>query len=398
MRPSAHLGFRLSTLAGIASLIVACIACGCGKSPNSGSGAADSSSGTRARALKLLREGEPREALDLLETIRRPGNPDDTFLLGEAALKCGRYARAKQAYREVLSVRPGDLAASTRLARIAFLEGSYREARKQLDWILARSPDEVEARELRSRIRLRLGDLNGAAADARRWSELAPRDAEPVRILGSVQLLRGDPDGAILVLKRAVELDPSHLPSRLDLAKAYQKGGQRRLSEETLREAGRLEREQRRQAQQRAEASYHRLRALQLLQNGKAREALRSFEDALSHDPKNPILLREAGEAALAEGDLSRAREYLDGALRLAPSDAAVRRVRGEVLLASGDAEGSLVDLLEAARLDPSDPAPHQALARAYDALHRPEAEKERELAQDLEQQARPPAPSRETP
>src|SRR5262245_61436787 len=121
----------------------------------------------RAQALKLLREGEPRKALDLLERHHRSGNPEDAMLLGEAALRCGQYARATKAYREVLAARPDDLLASTRLARIAFLEARYQDARKQLDWILARSPDNVEARSLRSRIRLRLGGLNGSAVDAR---------------------------------------------------------------------------------------------------------------------------------------------------------------------------------------------------------------------------------------
>src|SRR5262245_30035713 len=165
----------------------------------------------RAEALKLLREGEPRKALDLLAKMPPSGNPEDAMLLGEAALRCGQYARATKAYRQVLQARPEDLLASTRLARIAFLEAKYEEARKQLDWILARAPDSIEARALRSRIRLRLGDLNGAATDARRWSELAPRDAEPLRILGAVQLARGDAEGSVLVLKHAVEVDPTHL-------------------------------------------------------------------------------------------------------------------------------------------------------------------------------------------
>jgi Tfp pilus assembly protein PilF len=361
---------------------------GCGHKGSTGTPPASQQNSTRAQALKLLRESEPRKAMDLLERHYRSGNPEDAMLLGEAALRCGQYARAVKAFREVLTARPDDLLASTRLARIAFLEARYDDARKQLDWILARSPDQVEARALRSRIRLRLGDLNGAASDARRWAELAPRDAEPLRILGSVQLLRGDAEGAVLVLKRSVELDPSHLPSRLDLAKAYKMLGQKRLADETLREAGRLEREQRRLAEQRAEASYHRMRALQLMEAGKSALALKSFEDALQHDPKNADLLLEAGEGARSAGELELSREYLDQAIRLSPGNALIRRARGETILASGDAEGALADLQEAARLDPSDPAPHQSLAKAYEALHRPEAEKERQLAEQLVKEA----------
>ena len=366
-------------------VLLAGAACG-GRPEDAGPPAVQAS--PRAEALRLLRQGEPRKALDLLARTPPTGNPDDVMLFGEAALRCGQYGRAAKAYRQVLQARPDDLLASTRLARIAFLEAKYEDARKQLDWILARSPDSIEARALRARIRLRLGDLNGAAVDARRWGELAPRDAEPLQILGAVQLARGDAEGSILVLKRAVEVDPSHLPSRLELAKAYRAHGDARLADETLREAGRLERAQRREAEQRGEASYHRLRALQLLEQGKPKEALDSFADALEHDPKNADLLVEAAQAALKTSNPTLAKDYLNRAVAIAPASAIVRRARGEAILALGDAEGSLSDLQEAARLDPYDPSPHHALARAYDALHRPEAEKERALADRLEKDA----------
>src|SRR5262249_38119431 len=136
------------------------------------------------------------------------------------------------------------------------------------------------------------------------------------------------------------------------------------------------------------EASYHRLRALQLQESGKTVDALKSFEDALEHDPKNPDLLQEAGQAALQVRDFQLAREYLDRAVNLAPSNSLVRRTRGEAVLASGDPERALSDLLEAARLDASDPAPHRLLARAYEQLHRPEAEQELHLAESLEKAA----------
>ena len=378
--------------------ILPLLAAGCRRDASTEAAPAVAQTATRAQALELMRQGEPRKALDLLERQKRSGDPEYSMLVGEAALRCGQYARAVRAYRDVLSSRPDDLLASNRLARIAFLEARYDDARKQLDWILARSPDQVEARALRSRIRLRLGDLNGAASDARRWVELAPRDAEPLRVMGTVQLLRGDAEGSMLVLKRAVQLDPAHLASRLDLAKAYEMSGQKRLADDALREAGRLERQLRREAEQRAEASYHRMRALQLMEAGKPAQALQSFEDALEHDAKNAELLLEAGEAARAAADLPLSREYLNRAVKVSPGNALIRLSRGETILASGDPEGALADLQEAARLDPSDPAPHRALARAYEALHRPEAEKERQMAEQLEKAAALPSFSDTSP
>ena len=353
----------------------------------------------RARAAELIRQGEPREAMDLLAKSSDLRDPDDALLLGEAALRSGQYGEAEKAYRRVLEARPDDLTASLRLARVAFLQARYADAREQLDRILARFPDQLEARVYRSRVRLRMGDLNGAATDARRWSRASPNDAEPLWILGIVQRQRGDPSGAVDLLQRAVSLDPSSLRSRRELARAYAEAGQKRLSEETFREALRLERREREASRRRLEAGHHRTKALESMQRGDAAGALKGYQDALSDDPDNPDLWREAGEVALAAGDTDRALEYLDRAVRQAPSRPGVWKTRGDIRLARGDAGGALQDLLESARLDPGNPAVHRSLAKAYRALNRPEAERESALATDLEGKVLlPPPPPEDSP
>lgn len=373
----------------------------CGGAPDrsgaSGSGAEPLPS-IRSRAAEMIRQGEPGKAMDLLAGNSDLRDPEDAFLMGEAALRTGHYAKAEEAYRKVLEARPEDLPASLRLARIAFLQTRFSESKERLDGILARFPDQVEARALRSRIRLRTGDLNGAAGDARRWSQLSPKEAEPLRILGVVQRHRGDPSGAVEMLKRAVALDPTDLRSRQELAGAYAEAGQKRLSEETRREALRMERREREAARLRLEAGYHRTRAVVHLERGDAAGALKEYRDALSHDPDNPEMWREAGEAAMAAGDPDRALEYLDRAVRQAPSRAVIWRTRGEIRLARGETESALNDLQESARLDPGDPAVHRSLARAYRRLDRPEAERESALAAALEARAILPPPPEITP
>ena len=356
----------------------------CRVSERAGGAGAASSPSVRARAAELIRLGEPSKAMDLLARSANRRDPDDALLLGEAALRAGRYGEAEKAYRTVLAARPDDLQVSARLARAVFLQARYADAKELLDGILARSPDQTEARMLRSRVRLRMGDLNGAAQDARLWSQARPKEAEPLRILGIVQRQRGDPSGAVELLKRAVSLDPADLRSRRELARAYAESGQKHLSEETYREALRLERREREASRRRVEADHHRTSALQAMEKGDAAGALRHYQDALLDAPDNPDLWREAGEAALAAGHPDRALEYLDRAVRQAPSRAAVWKSRGEIRLARGDASGALTDLLESARLDPGDPAVHRSLAKAYRALDRPEAEKESDLADDL--------------
>jgi tetratricopeptide (TPR) repeat protein len=378
-------------------LLVSSLFGSCGEPPDR-PGSAGPRPSVRSRAAELIRQGEPRKAMDLLQEESDLQNPEDAFLLGEAALRAGRYENAEEAYLKVLEARPDDLTASLRLARVAYLQNRYADSKNRLDGILARFPDQVEARALRSRIRMRMGDLNGAAVDARRWSRLSPKEAEPLRILGTVQRQRGDPAGAVEMLKRAVALEPTDLNSRQELAKAYAEAGRRKLSEETRREALRMERLKREAERVRLEADHHRIRAIQYLEQGDVAEALKDYQDALSHDPENPDMWREAGEAALAAGDPDRALEYLDQAVRQAPSRALIWRTRGKIRLARGETEGALGDLLEAARLDPDDPAVHRLLANTYRILGRPEAERESALAADLEARAVIPPPPEITP
>ena len=71
-----------------------------------------SAESSRARAALLLRQGDPRGALNLLEPAASDSDPDTSLLLGEAALRCGRYALAGKAFRRVLRARPEDVFAT----------------------------------------------------------------------------------------------------------------------------------------------------------------------------------------------------------------------------------------------------------------------------------------------
>ena len=135
-----------------------------------------------------------------------------------------------------------------------------------------------------------------------------------------------------------------------------------------------------------------------MLEAGDPVGALKNFEDALARNPDDPDLLREAGESALKAGDPEQALRHTNRSVELAPSNALARRLRGEIALTRKDPEGALADLLEAARLDPTDPQIHRALAGAYQALHRPEAEKEAPMASELEKKGLLPPPPQVTP
>lgn len=340
----------------------------------------------RIQAIAYLREGRPRRAHLLLEGLPSLDSPDDLLLAGEAALRSGKFARAAEAYNRVLEIRPDDLVALGRLARIAFLEARFEDAETQLNWILARAPDHSEARGLRCRIRLQRGNLKGATADARRWVALSPGKAGPLSALGIALSRQQSWAEARSALEEALSLDSTYIPAWLELGRVYRELGEDSLSQKAILEVKTLTRKRREQAALVSAASYHRLRALDALEAGQPETAWEHFQQALAKDPQDPDLLREAGEAALEAGRHEEAFQLLTRAVTLAPREPLNLRARGEVALVLENAAGAIKDLLAAARLDPTDPRVHRALSKAYLAHNNPsESEREANLAIELE-------------
>jgi len=86
---------------------------------------------------------------------------------------------------------------------------------------------------------------------------------------------------------------------------------------------------------------------------GDAREARRLYEEALSRDPRNPVLALEFAEALLDAGDPAAAGRILAVLVAAEPDRAGPRRAFARSLLALGKADEALVHARRAARLDP---------------------------------------------
>jgi putative PEP-CTERM system TPR-repeat lipoprotein len=89
------------------------------------------------------------------------------------------------------------------------------------------------------------------------------------------------------------------------------------------------------------------------LRLGKPDRAEEVLEPGLQQAPKDPHLLRVAGEVALSHNDPKKAMEFYERAAAVSKGDAAVRARLGTVKLATGDTEGALKDLETASEMDP---------------------------------------------
>lgn len=93
--------------------------------------------------------------------------------------------------------------------------------------------------------------------------------------------------------------------------------------------------------------------------------ALRSFTQALQHQPEKASLWRERAAVALELGHTGEAMQDLNEAIRLAPDEATSWIARGRARLRAGEAAGADLDLDRAVQLAPTSADAHEARAEA---------------------------------
>lgn len=111
------------------------------------------------KARQLLESGDAEAAYQLLKPVEstEAGQADYDALLASSAEQSGRYTEAIFAYERLLAVRPGDVQARYRLARIYFRLGETENATSTYRSILAQSPP-TELREASERDLAALSD------------------------------------------------------------------------------------------------------------------------------------------------------------------------------------------------------------------------------------------------
>ncbi len=107
-----------------------------------------------AVAHALMNAGAEREALSLLESLRRdfPREVQVRLGLARALLGMERRAEAESALREALALNPGDPEALKVLAVLALRRGEHARARAWVAEVLEKDPFDAEARLLREEL------------------------------------------------------------------------------------------------------------------------------------------------------------------------------------------------------------------------------------------------------
>jgi tetratricopeptide (TPR) repeat protein len=253
----------------------------------------------------LAREYHVREARLVREWFRK-GNED--FAAGQAR-------KALEDFRNALSYDPENRLVQMRLAEALLADGQFSEARTYFMTLWDRSPGSGEVNLDLARVSMQAGDSAGAvryfqAAIYGSWEKNPAAQRRNVRLeLCDFLLAHGRmSDAQAQLMALAADITPED-------ALLHEKTGQ------------------------------------MFLRAGEPRKGLEEFEAALRSDSKQTRLMENAGEAAFAAGDYSKAEKYLARADRENPSDAVAEMLATARDVISGDPfQAALSDEVQASR------------------------------------------------
>jgi tetratricopeptide (TPR) repeat protein len=303
----------------------------------------------------LIRQGRRAEAMQWLERATReaPQQAQAWLALGLLQADEGLARAAHASLERYLALTEAEAArhpggrntALMALARLALRSGQIEEAQR---WV-AQLPEDAESLQpvtLKASLLAAQGKLDEARRLIQSWPA-ASAEQEVARLMAEVRLLQdhGQPAEAFRLLEEGVNRWPDDPDLRYELALAAERRGDLARMERELRTL--IERHPR------FHHAYNALGYSMAERNVNLDEARQLILKALEFAPKDPLILDSLGWVEYRLGNLSRAREILEGAFAAMP-DAEIAAHLGEVLWALGDREQARRVWEAGARINPN--------------------------------------------
>ncbi len=218
-------------------------------------------SARRALALTYLKTGRAGQAVEMLEPALRR-SPDDPALLrtvAEAYLAAGDMPRAAQAFERAGAIDKGDTASKVRLAQVRYAEGDTARALSDLQSIAATDSKDYQADLALITTHLRRREFDQALAAVASLEKKQPDNPLTYNIKGVVYTAKRDVPNARASFERALQIQPNYFAAARNLS-------------------------------------------LLDVQQGKADDARKRYEQMLAKDPKNEQALLALAELLAITG------------------------------------------------------------------------------------------------
>jgi len=296
------------------------------------------------------------------------------------------FSKAVDSYRAALKADPSATFISEELSDLYIQAGKLREAVLDAEDQLKQNPNDLNARRLLARIYTRLiGDsqtnqidqdmVKKAVDQYQKITESDPSDLDSWLMLGRLQKVLQNSTEALSAYQKALALDPENVDAMTGLATVYADLGDNKAAADMLRKVAdkdpnprsltslasvyeqlkdySLAAEMLRRAldQQPGNAELKRALAEDLLQSDQLDEALKTYQELATEDPKDSHSLLRASQIYRQKREFGKAREASDKAKEIDPSNLEIQFNDVNLLEAEGkvpDAIKTLKGILDA--------------------------------------------------
>jgi tetratricopeptide (TPR) repeat protein len=306
----------------------------------------------KMRVSILLGEHDYPAALEAAQALNRKV-PDDVMVYGlltDANLELGNYADAEIAAQWMLNLRPGNLPALTRAARLRELFGDTEGAYELMELAYqSMPPTEIEQRAgiltQMGHLRLASGNIDAAEKLFQQTLTCLPSYPSALENLAQIRITQKRYAEAVVLLQKGYQ-DVPHAENLYALAEALERASRDQEAKKAfaefetkaLLESGKKLNSNRELVFYYADHTHQPAKALKLAQqeyawhhdvytldayawalhvNGNDAEARKQIETALAVGIRDSKIFMHAGEIALKMADRSAARNYLQEAVSL---------------------------------------------------------------------------------
>ncbi|WP_395702800.1 XrtA/PEP-CTERM system TPR-repeat protein PrsT [Aquabacterium sp.] len=330
----------------------------------------------RLLGLTLVRHGEGRQALEVLQPLTGPGATDAEALAlaAVASLQQGEPARAKALFAAASQhAAPGNAHLQATLALGRLTSGDAGAALRQLEELArADSGDGLDLALISARIQRQ--ELEPALRAVEALERKQPRNPMVPLLRGDIQLRRGDRAAAQASFEGALQLSPHFFPAAaaladLDLREHRMDQARARFTTLLARDPGNA-------------AAMMALARLDELAGTAPQESSRLLGDAVRSEPMQVAPRLRLIEHELRQGNWRAALTAADNAVQAMPSDLRLQGALARACMSAHEYNRAVQVLGKLAVAQPQSAGPLRQLARAQMALHRVDA------ARDALQQA----------
>lgn len=290
-------------------------------------------------AAAYLANGQPRQALNLVEDQRASGRADVDSTILSAFLALGNELQANRFTKELVDSVTRPIESLLSAAEAAQQSGHRDIAERLIDRALEREPQNARALMQRASLRFAAQRYDEARSTLEELQRANPNDPSVKLALARVVEASGDVAGARSALQAAFKAAPADLNGGLALAGLELRQGRYAEANAVLDKMI---------AASPKDGVAANAAGLLLIKAGRFDEGRTRFRDAIEQNPRQASYWANLGRAQLAARDPSAARESFTNAVRLQPEwlDANIAAIRLSLQMGDRASARQLTDAL----------------------------------------------------